>query len=110
MRRLFNEFIVFVGYFLQYAFYVRGVLFSLLILIVLGAVAISHFEGLPLGDSIYFASITGMSIGYGDISPVTTVGRVVSVGIGVIGMLTTGMTVAIQGDQISPSRASTRAP
>jgi hypothetical protein len=95
MRHYYTDFMVFAGYFFQYAYYLRGVLVSLLVLIFLCAVAISHFEGLPLGESLYFAFITGMSIGYGDISPVTAWGRVVSVAIGIIGMLTTGMTIAI---------------
>ena len=50
---------------------------------------------IPLGQGIYFAFITGLSIGYGDISPKTGWGCVVSVGIGMIGMIFVGMTVAI---------------
>jgi voltage-gated potassium channel len=94
MGHHFAEFMIFVRHFFHYAFYVRGILFGLLMLLVLGAVAISHLEDIPLGESIYFAFITGLSIGYGDISPVTSTGRVVSVFIGMLGMLLTGMTIA----------------
>lgn len=68
---------------------------SLLALIVLGGVAISRLENIPLGDAIYFAFITGLSIGYGDITPETVMGRLISVVIGLIGMLFVGITVAI---------------
>ena len=90
-----KEFVLFVRYFFRYAYYLRGVLVALLVMIFLGALAISRLEDIPMGESIYFAFITGMSVGYGDISPVTAWGRVVSVGIGLIGMLTVGITVAI---------------
>jgi hypothetical protein len=52
-------------------------------------------EGIKLGDAVYFAFITGLSIGYGDISPETVVGKVMSVVIGLVGMLFIGMTTAI---------------
>ena len=68
---------------------------SLLALIVLGGVTISQLENMSLGDAMYFAFITGLSIGYGDITPETVMGRLISVFIGLIGMLFMGITVAI---------------
>ena len=50
---------------------------------------------IKLGDALYFAFITGLSIGYGDIAPKTDLGRVVSVAIGLIGVLFVGLTVAV---------------
>ena len=52
-------------------------------------------EDIPLGDAIYFAFITGLSIGYGDISPATAGGQLISILIGLFGMLFVGITVAI---------------
>ena len=86
---------IFARYFIRYAIYVREVLIGLLLLIVVGGVTISRVEHLELGQAIYFAFITGMSIGYGDITPETAWGRVVSVAIGLIGMIFTGTTVAV---------------
>lgn len=63
-------------------------------LIVLGGGLVGLAEGLPLSDGIYFAMITGLTIGYGDIVPVTTVGRVVALVLGVVGIIFTGMVVA----------------
>ena len=85
----------FVRTFVHCALHVREVIVSLLLLIVLGGVAISHVEGIKLGDAIYFAFVTGLSIGYGDISPETAIGKMVSVAIGLVGMLFVGVTVAI---------------
>ena len=85
----------FVSVFARFALHIREVIVSLLLLIVLGGVTIAQIEGIELGDAIYFAFVTGLSIGYGDISPETPVGKVVSVAIGLIGMLFVGLTVAI---------------
>ena len=79
----------------HYALHVRELIVSLLLLIVLGGVTISQVEDIKLGDAIYFAFITGLSIGYGDISPETAVGKVLSIAIGLAGMLFVGLTVAI---------------
>ena len=46
-------------------------------------------------EAVYFAFITGLSIGYGDITPDTALGRLISVLIGLVGMLFVGITVAI---------------
>jgi hypothetical protein len=86
----------FVRAFARNALHVREVITSLLMLIVLGGVTISQVEkNIKLGEAIYFAFITGLSIGYGDISPHTAWGRVISVLIGLVGMLFVGITVAI---------------
>ena len=95
MGRQSSEFITFASHFIRYAFYLRGVLVGLLILVFLGGFTISRVENLGLGEGIYFAFITGLSIGYGDITPATAWGRVVSVLIGLIGMIFVGLTVAV---------------
>jgi voltage-gated potassium channel len=79
----------------QHPLHIREVIISLLLLIVLGGFTISNLEGIKLGDAIYFAFITALSVGYGDIHPETGSGKLVSVGIGLIGMLFVGITVAI---------------
>jgi voltage-gated potassium channel len=95
MHRRANAFFTFCRYFVHYALHVREVLIGLLLLLVLGGVAISQVERLELDKAIYFAFITGLSIGYGDISPETAWGRLISVLIGLVGMLFVGITVAI---------------
>jgi voltage-gated potassium channel len=94
MRRL-TLFLDFIQTFASYASYIREVIASLVLLVVLGGFAISKLEGIKLGDAIYFAFITALSVGYGDISPQTTIGKTLSVGIALVGMLFVGITVAI---------------
>jgi hypothetical protein len=85
----------FVRAFFRSASHVSEVIVSLILLLVLGGVTISQVENIRIGDAIYFAFITGLSIGYGDISPETAIGKVLSVAIGLVGMVFVGITVAI---------------
>lgn len=52
-------------------------------------------EGIELGAAIYFAFVTGFTIGYGDIVPETSLGRCVSILIGMNGLVFSGIMVAI---------------
>lgn len=88
-------FFKFVRHFAQDVLLVREVLAGLFVLIVIGGITISYVEDIAVGESIYFAFITGLSIGYGDITPKTASGHLMSIGIGMIGMIFTGITVAI---------------
>ena len=74
---------------------VRWVLATLIVLIVLHGLAIAHFEGIGIADSLYFTFVTAFTIGYGDIAPVTPAGRVLSLLVGFIGLIVTGLVVAI---------------
>ena len=64
-------------------------------LIVINSWAISYLEKLPFGDALYFALITGLTIGYGDIVVKTPAGRILAVLIGFIGVLFSGLIIAI---------------
>lgn len=90
-----HDLFIFGRYFCNYVFFVRHVLAGLLLMITVGGVAVSYVEGLRIGDGIYFAYVTGLTIGYGDISAVTPLGRILSIAIGMIGMLLTGITIAV---------------
>jgi voltage-gated potassium channel len=46
-------------------------------LVAVASVAFSLAESKSLGDSIWWAFVTAMTVGYGDIVPVTTAGRIV---------------------------------
>ena len=57
-----------------------------------GSFLISYFEGLRLFDAFYFVCITLMTIGYGDITPQTFMGRLIFMalsagGLGIFGLL-----------------------
>ena len=52
-------------------------------------------EDQTLGNAIYFTLITGMTVGYGDITPATPIGKAASVAIAIVGVITAGIYVAI---------------
>jgi len=88
-----------VGYvfrsFFRMSWHVRSVYLSQLVLVLAGAVTIAATEKIPIGDAIYFAFVTGLTIGYGDIVAHSVAGRVVSVLLGIVGILFTGLIVAV---------------
>ena len=95
MRKRTRGFITFLRHFARHTLIVREILVGLLLLICLGGIAISYAESRSMEESLYFAFITGLSIGYGDITPSTIWGRVISVTIGLVGMVFIGLTVAV---------------
>jgi hypothetical protein len=52
-------------------------------------------EGWSLHESIYFAFVSGLTIGYGDLAPKSLLTRVLSILIGVCGVLVTALVAAI---------------
>jgi voltage-gated potassium channel len=56
-----------------------------------------------LGNAIYFALITAMTVGYGDITPVTPIGKAASASIAVVGVITVGIYVGIATRAVSMS-------
>jgi len=61
---------------------------------VLGLI-IGYVEGWSIHDSIYFAFVSGLTIGYGDLAPKTMLGRTLAIFIGVCGVLLTGLIAAV---------------
>ena len=68
---------------------------SLLMLIMLLGIIIGLREGWGIGESLYFAFITGFTIGYGDITPSYPLTRFLAVILSAVGFLFTGILVAI---------------
>lgn len=73
----------------------KSVFIALLLLIVAGAGLITYTEQLSFGEALYFAFVTGLTVGYGDIAAVTAVGRMISIFLGIIGIMFTGLVVAV---------------
>jgi Ion channel len=63
-------------------------------IVLLGA-AVAVLEDWRLFDGIYFAFVTSLTIGYGDLVPKRTVSRVIAIGIGLLGVLLIGLVAAI---------------
>ncbi len=71
------------------------VLSALLGIIVALGVVIGLIEGWSLQESIYFAFVSGLTIGYGDLAPKTLLTRVLAILIGVCGVLLTALVAAV---------------
>jgi voltage-gated potassium channel len=75
--------------------FIRGALGGLLLVLALCALVLMAVEDLTLGEALYLTAITGLTVGYGDIVPTTTVGRIVSVVVGFVGVIYVGIVVAV---------------
>ncbi len=55
-----------------------------------------HLPGTPQGfaESLYFSAVTGLTIGYGDLVPHTTLGRAISLSLALHGIVLTGIVAA----------------
>lgn len=88
----------------------------LLVLIVALGIIVGLRENWSIQDSIYFAFVTGLTIGYGDLAPRTLLTRVLAIFIGGCGTILTALiaavavkalTVALAGhDTMDPPRNS----
>ncbi|TDN57833.1 potassium channel family protein [Paraburkholderia sp. BL10I2N1] len=96
--------------------FLRLILAGLLVLCVLLTLGMYYYGGpvetvnrtpSPLGQTVYFCAITALTIGYGDVVPTTTFGRIDAVLLGVIGMLMTGLltAAAVRGVQEAAHRS-----
>ncbi len=71
------------------------ILSALLVLIMALGLIVGLLEGWSLQESIYFAFVSGLTIGYGDLAPKSLVTRALSISIGVCGVLLTALVAAI---------------
>jgi Na+-translocating ferredoxin:NAD+ oxidoreductase RnfE subunit len=71
------------------------VLSALLVLMVGLGVVIGRIEGWSVQESIYFAFVSGLTIGYGDLAPKTLLTRMLAILIGVCGVLFTALLAAV---------------
>ncbi len=90
-----QDFLDFNRTFLHYLVSVKETLMSLVVLLVLNGMALSRLEDISISDALYFVFITGLTIGYGDIVPHTPWGRVISIVVGMIGVVFAGLIVAV---------------
>jgi hypothetical protein len=64
------------------------------LIVALGLVA-GLLEGWSVHESIYFAFVSGLTIGYGDLAPKSLLTRALAILIGVCGVLLTALVAAI---------------
>ena len=68
-----------------------GVLFAM----VGPGLLIGYIEGWRVTDALYFTFVTGLTIGYGDLTPRHVVSRLLAVVIGLAGIVLTGLIAAV---------------
>jgi voltage-gated potassium channel len=75
-----------------------------------GAVNMATHIHSSFGETLYFCAVTALTIGYGDVVPTTTSGRIIAVLLGLLGVLMTGVTTGstVYGIQIAAQRAGLR--
>ena len=76
---------------------------AIVILISLIGLLIAQFEeGLSVSEALYFAWVTGTTVGYGDLVPTLGITRVLAILIAILGIVLTGIivTMAIEAAKI----------
>ena len=68
-------------------------------------IVIGRLENWRMGESLYFTFVTGLTIGYGDLTPKTLVGRLLAMVVGFAGIVVTGLVAAVS---VQALRATTR--
>lgn len=63
--------------------------------ILVGTIFYHRIEGMTFIDSFYFSFITLSTIGYGDITPVTTMGKLFTVIYGILGLGLVSLSVGV---------------
>jgi Na+-transporting NADH:ubiquinone oxidoreductase subunit NqrD len=71
------------------------ILSVLLGLIIALGLVVGRLEGWSIQESIYFAFVSGLTIGYGDLAPTSLLTRALAILIGVCGVLVTALLAAI---------------
>ena len=74
---------------------------------VLGLI-VAILESWPLTDGLYFAFVTGLTIGYGDLVPKAPLARVLAISIGLTGILLAGLVVAVGAQALRAALGGTR--
>lgn len=95
--------------------FVSGLAFGLRVVwpvlsILVGAIAalglvVGLIEGWSVQESLYFAFVSGLTIGYGDLAPQSLAGRTLAIIIGFCGVLLTALLAAVAVKAINAVRA-----
>ena len=71
------------------------ILSGLIVLMIALGLVVGLREGWSVQESIYFAFVSGLTIGYGDLAPKTLLARTLAIFIGVCGVLFTALLAAV---------------
>ena len=104
-RRLRRQFMAGMGKGLGVVWPILSILLSLMVAL---GIAISILEDWPLVDGIYFAFVSGLTIGYGDLVPKSHLARALAICIGFTGILLTGLVAAVGVNALTAALQETR--
>ena len=90
-----QDFIIFNRHLLRMLHFLRGTFLALLLVLLALALITAKADNLALTDALYFVCITGLTIGYGDITPNSGITQAISVLTGVVGVIFVGLLVAV---------------
>jgi len=74
---------------------ISPILWGIILVMVVIGLLIGHIEGWKVRDALYFTFVTGLTIGYGDLTPRHVVSRCLAVVIGFSGIVLTGLVAAV---------------
>jgi hypothetical protein len=100
-------------YFFGALFRLLGIVWPILSGVLLAMIgpglAIGFLERWGVGDSLYFAFVTGLTIGYGDLVPQRAISRLLAAVIGLAGILLTGLVAAVIVQALQETARDSRA-
>ena len=71
------------------------ILSALILVITALGLVVGLLEGWSIHESIYFAFVSGLTIGYGDFAPKSFLARALAIAIGMCGVLLTALVAAV---------------
>lgn len=86
---------LFIRHFGRLLYLVSHMLIGLITLMVIGAGIIALAEDMYFWKALYLTFITAATIGYGDVVPVTVIGRITCILMGLLGLMFFGIVVAV---------------
>ena len=72
-----------------------GLFLILGVVVVLAGVLIARFDTISIVDEFYFAFITALTVGFGDLVPKTGATKVIAVILAILGLIVLGIVVAV---------------
>jgi len=72
-----------------------GLFLVLGVVVVAAGVLIARFDKISVSDGIYFACITALTVGFGDLVPKTGASKIITVVLAILGLIVFGIVVAV---------------
>ncbi|NLS05064.1 two pore domain potassium channel family protein [Rhizobium sp. P32RR-XVIII] len=71
-------------------------IFSGILVVMVGSgIVAGQIESWRIGETLYFTFVTGLTIGYGDVTPKHAIPRILALLIGLCGIVLTGLVAAV---------------